>query len=185
MPAARALSPSATLVRPMLRARRPEVLEYLSAIGQSYRVDETNADLQFTRNSLRSELLPILRAKYNPDVDGSILRLAAQAAEAQDWIADQATRLAEDCVTVKPHLQEAAIDCHRLAGQPPLLVREVGKLAWARANWPLRAMGFHEWQQLASLIERGREGESLNLPGALRARRSGDAVIIARACDVS
>ena len=50
MPKARPLSPTVTLVRPLLRVTRAQVVEYLNSIGQDYRIDATNADTRFTRN---------------------------------------------------------------------------------------------------------------------------------------
>jgi tRNA(Ile)-lysidine synthase len=58
MPTSRMLSPSVTLVRPMLACRRSDVLEYLAAIGQSHRQDATNEAVWFTRNRLRHECYP-------------------------------------------------------------------------------------------------------------------------------
>ena len=59
------------------------------------------------------------------------------------------------------------IDCRPLAGQPPLVVRELCKLAWGRAGWPLQAMGFAQWSQLAQLAT-DVTNSPLNLPGNVR-----------------
>jgi tRNA(Ile)-lysidine synthase len=183
----RPLSPTVTLVRPLLGVRRDEVLRYLESIGQDYRQDSTNSDLRFTRNRLRHELLPELRAQYNTKIDEALARLAQQAGEAQQvvsWLVDD---LVDECVQVQPQPQQTAslvdqcfaqsspagkvrIDCGPLVGQPSLLVREVCKAAWSMANWPLQAMGFDEWQQVAELVQRA-DAPTINLPGGLHARR--------------
>ena len=72
-----------------------EILQYLWDIGQDFRTDETNADTRWTRNRLRHELLPMLRERYNPSVDDALLRLAAQAGEAQQLIAGFAQQIAD------------------------------------------------------------------------------------------
>jgi len=48
------------LIRPMLAATRPEVLDYLKALNQPWREDHTNADLTRWRARLRAEVLPVL-----------------------------------------------------------------------------------------------------------------------------
>ena len=42
----------------------------------------------------------------------------------------------------------------QLSVEPAIIVREVCKAAWRRANWPLQAMGFDEWQLLADMVAR-------------------------------
>ena len=59
------------------------MLDYLAALDQPYREDATNADLRFTRNRIRHELLPLLERDYSPAVVDSLLRLGTLAADAQ------------------------------------------------------------------------------------------------------
>ncbi|HEY2759576.1 MAG TPA: tRNA lysidine(34) synthetase TilS, partial [Pirellulales bacterium] len=88
----RPLSAAVSLMRPMLGLRRIDLLAYLRSIGQPFRTDATNLGSDFMRSRLRNELLPMLREKYNPDVDGALLRLAKVAGDAQKLI----ERLAEE-----------------------------------------------------------------------------------------
>lgn len=198
MPGVRSLSRSVSLVRPLLHVHRDDVLEYLAAIGQEYRTDESNANVEWTRNRLRRELLPLLRERYNEQVDGALLRLASQAGEAQQLIAALAANLARESTIVEFPSQPAAdrcggqngsqaappaafrvrIDCGRLAGQSPLVVREVCKGAWSGANWPLQAMGFAEWQQLAELVQGLSDRSAANLPGNVRSRREKNVLVL-------
>src|SRR6185295_4226379 len=97
---ARPLSASVVIVRPMLGISRREVLGYLEALGQDYRTDATNVDTNWTRNRIRHELLPVLRERFNPQVDAAVLRLAIQAGEAEELIANAAEELADECVAV-------------------------------------------------------------------------------------
>lgn len=172
---ARPLTPSVALVRPMLDLTRRDVLCYLTAIGQDYRTDATNEDVQWTRNRLRHELLPQLRERFNPQVDAALLRLATQAGEAQAVIAELASTFAEKCVGATS--TRTTVGCGALEGQPLIVVREVFKLAWRNAGWPEQSMGFDEWRQLALLAVDGGTA-MLNLPGGIRAKRDGEAVVL-------
>jgi tRNA(Ile)-lysidine synthase len=186
----RPLSPSVVLVRPMLTLRRTDVLEYLAAITQEYRTDETNAESRWTRNRLRHEMLPALRRFYNGDVDNALLRLAAQAAESQQIVETIASALASDCTSVEFGATQVAangrkavtvtIDCPKMGAQPGLLVREACRIAWADAGWPQQSMGFHQWQQLADLVQAHGETAAINLPGGVRAVRDGSHLILQR-----
>jgi tRNA(Ile)-lysidine synthase len=64
------------VIRPLLRVRRAEVLEYLTAEKLAYREDASNADTRFTRNRIRHELLPLLEREYNPAIRDVLLNTA-------------------------------------------------------------------------------------------------------------
>jgi len=188
MAVARPLSSSITLVRPLLGVRRVAVLEYLRSLGQDFRTDVSNVDRRWTRNRLRNELLPLLREQFNTNVDEALLRLAVQAREAQAVVGDIALRVALECVEIErlkqPGAPEGArvsgvrIKCDPLRKQPPLLIREVCKHAWIRANWSQQAMGFDQWQQLAVLVLGDAEQPAIILPENTLARREGSFLVI-------
>ena len=69
-----------TLVRPLLRRLAARIREFLSAIDQPFREDETNAVLSRTRSRIRHDLLPKLAAEYNPAVSRALVRLGALSA---------------------------------------------------------------------------------------------------------
>lgn len=175
MPRARRLGPAATLVRPLLAFTRAEVLDYLQTLGQVYREDETNRDLNFTRNRIRHDLLPKLRAEYNPEVDAALLRLGQLAGEAQGLIARQVDALYDRAVAITPG--GARLDCSALAGVDPYLVRELLVAVWRRQNWPLRAMTQTKWRELAKMADGDGTVQKI-FPGAVRARREGDGLTL-------
>ena len=189
MPFSRPLTPAVTLVRPLLTFQRNDLLAYLAAASQDYRTDRTNADERWTRSRLRHKLLPMLREQFNANVDAAFLRLAVQAGDMQAVVTQIAEMLADACVRLQRPaasedlaartVDELAIDCHRLRDQPPLLVREVCKLAWKRASWPLQSIGYDEWRQLSELVQ-GQSQTSITLPGDIRARREKDVLLLQR-----
>jgi tRNA(Ile)-lysidine synthase len=73
----------ARIVRPLLGVSREEVEQYLAAIGQSWREDESNLDHRFARNRVRHELLPLLERAYNPNIR-LVLSDAAELARAEE-----------------------------------------------------------------------------------------------------
>jgi tRNA(Ile)-lysidine synthase len=64
------------VIRPLLKVRRAEILEYLAAEKLSYREDASNADTRFTRNRIRHELLPLLEREFNPAIRDVLLNTA-------------------------------------------------------------------------------------------------------------
>jgi tRNA(Ile)-lysidine synthase len=64
------------VIRPLLKIRRVEIMEYLAAKKLSYREDKSNADTRYTRNRVRHELLPLLEREYNPSIRDVLLNTA-------------------------------------------------------------------------------------------------------------
>jgi tRNA(Ile)-lysidine synthase len=157
MPRARQLSPAVTLIRPLLAVRRAEVMEYLVQLGQTYRIDATNRSLAPTRNRIRLELLPLLAERFNPNVQEAVLRLGALAGEAHEVIACLANDLAE--LAVKETQSGVTVDCRRLAGATPYVVREMFSQIWRQHGWPLQDMTYRHWDELAAMTLAAGRGE--------------------------
>jgi tRNA(Ile)-lysidine synthase len=77
---------SGAIVRPVLRARRRELEQYLKDLNQPWCEDATNRELKFVRNRVRHKLIPLLEAEFNPAVCEGLGELADIArAEEQYW----------------------------------------------------------------------------------------------------
>ncbi len=182
MPRVRRLGPAVSLVRPLLDLSRSQLLDYLQALGQSYCDDATNLDARFTRNRIRHELLPQLKQQYNPRVDQALLRLARLAGEAQTVLDEAVAQLMDRCVR-QVAADEFSIDCRDLAGQAPLLTRELLVRLWRDADWPRQAMGFSQWNDLAALAldSNGQQKPRCQMfPGGVAARKRGHELVLTR-----
>ena len=178
---ARPLGPAVTLIRPILTARRSEIREYLADIGQPFREDASNANLAFTRNRIRLDLLPRL-AEYNPEVIAALVRLAETARDAQQVIDSHVEKLVARAISSPADSPErVSIDCRALAGEPRHLIRELFVTLWCSRNWPQQSMGFAEWDSLAGLIlDPAKSPPPLHLPGNIRAQKTGEQLSLAR-----
>jgi tRNA(Ile)-lysidine synthase len=171
----RPLTPTVTLLRPLLDTTRAEVLAYLREQGQEFLTDPTNADTRLTRNRIRHELLPMLRT-YNPQVNQALQRLATQTEAVYADLAARALALL------------AQIECPRAGAQcvfrvvpaeMPNVVRcEMFRQVWLREGWPLGGMGQREWDRLLH-VEAG-HAPAVDLPGRIRARRRGVVLLLGR-----
>jgi tRNA(Ile)-lysidine synthase len=65
------------LIRPFLDVTKDEILEFLEEYNQKFRIDETNLKTDFTRNSIRLELIPFLEEKYNLNIKEGLGKLVA------------------------------------------------------------------------------------------------------------
>lgn len=59
------ISSRKNIIRPINEISKKDILEYLSRKNIKYRVDETNLINDFTRNSIRLDLIPFIEKRYN------------------------------------------------------------------------------------------------------------------------
>ena len=160
-----------SIVRPLLTFTRSEVVAYLTSLEQSFRTDSSNADLRFTRNRIRAELVPLLKT-FNPEVVSVLGHLAEQAEEAHAFIEQQAVELLKR--VEKPRAGDLIVlDRRELESAPQLLVRETLRLIWEREGWPMGAMTFDHWERAAHL-------KDCDFPGGVTLRSTGRVVQLGR-----
>lgn len=134
IPAERELAEEVLLVRPLLDVARNETREYLRALGWSWREDTSNLETRFTRNRVRSELLPVLTQISGKSVD----QLAVQSSRAaRIWRDDLEllNKLAQDTLSdLTTHDAENVLilDGLRFLAIPIALQRRVLRLATLR-----------------------------------------------------
>ncbi|HEV3143291.1 MAG TPA: tRNA lysidine(34) synthetase TilS [Gemmataceae bacterium] len=163
----RTLGDGVEVMRPLLTATRADVLEFLQSEGQPFREDRSNADLRFTRNRIRHQLLPLLQQEYNPDVAALLCRLAEQANEVYGYFEEQASQLLRECEL--PAAGEMRIlNRSRLAHAPRHLIREAVRLLWQRSGWSSNGMRFTDWDRIAGVVVG--EIPALDLPGNIHVR---------------
>lgn len=59
------------IMRPMLRCSRRQIEDYLRELGQAYVTDSTNLESLYRRNSIRLEIMPVIR-RFFPNADTAI-----------------------------------------------------------------------------------------------------------------
>ena len=165
IPKARPLTPSVTLIRPLLNCSREAVEAYLKKLDQPYCTDRSNFSDHFTRNRVRHELLPLLREQFNADVGSSLLRLAIQAKQTQELMEQLAQSVLSKCeLQLQPN--ELSLLVSPLLGESSVIVCETLRLAWRAAGLPEQDMTYEWWHRLETNCK---QSEVLNLPGNIRA----------------
>ncbi len=179
MPRVRVMSPAVTLLRPLLAFRRADLVEFLQAVGQSWREDSSNQDQGYLRNRIRHELIPLLVDRYHPAAVEALLRLGRLAADAQAALEPLVERLLQKACPSPAEQAAVRLDCRPLAGEPVHLVREALVHVWRLRGWPLGDMTLDHWQALAELALPTVRAGAITLPGGIQARRAGDSLQLA------
>ncbi len=168
------------LVRPLLETSRHEIETHLKAIGQSWREDSSNLDLDHTRNRIRHTLLPLLERDFNPAIRHTLADLADLArAEDEYWSSELLTLLPRLVREGKPSRsgrsvsgdsgQVIALDLNALHGLPMALKRLALQGVAEKLGVTLE---FKHIQQLIDLASPNKPGKKLVLPDDLVANRT-------------
>jgi len=173
MPAARQLIEGVSLLRPLLAASRRSVREFLTASGQEWREDATNADVRYARNFIRHDVLACCERGPYPAATEALVRLGRQAALAAGAIRSAAEHLLEPRVTRRAD-GTVVLRTAGLAGLDRHLVAEMFVALWSREGWPQRDMTAAHYATLAALaFERegcSKAAEHADFPGRIHVR---------------
>ncbi|MBS1853692.1 MAG: tRNA lysidine(34) synthetase TilS [Acidobacteria bacterium] len=155
----------AAIIRPLLSIRRQELEAYLTKLGQDWREDSSNRDLQHARNRVRHGLLPGMEQNLNPAVRENLAETAAIArAEEEYWSAEVARVLPQLCTQVG---RSVCLQTPLLASLPLALRRRVVRAAAAGVDLHLE---FRHVEEILGLLaaSQGRTGLPGNFCAALR-----------------
>lgn len=158
------------LVRPFLTTSRAEILSYLERNGLPHVEDSTNSDVDYARNRLRHQVLPLLR-ELNPQLDAHLSSSIARLRADNDCLNAQAAAAARDARPLEGG--GIRIPASAVGGQPaPIAVRTV--------RWLLLQMGESQFrsahlQAVVNLARSSHPSGSVCLPHGLTVeRRYGD-----------
>jgi tRNA(Ile)-lysidine synthase len=104
-----------TLVRPLLDRSKDELRTFAKENRIAFREDATNAQLDFQRNRIRHELLPLLRKKYQPALTRVILRQMEILGAEGETIAREASRAAEGLRNIRLRSEVTARQARRIS----------------------------------------------------------------------
>lgn len=137
------------LIRPMLETPKEEILAYLAARGETFVTDSTNAERGCTRNRLRLDVLPALKA-IAPAAAEKAATAARRMSEDEKWMEDTAAAFLAEHGENPPAAALAALP-------RPIFVRVVQCLC------PRDLSGAH-FEALFTLVCRAVPHSALSLP---------------------
>lgn len=162
-----------TVVRPLLRQRRNDLLLFAQARRLKWRTDHTNFDSAISRNFIRHQLLPLART-INCRVEDALLRLAQAAGEAEDYIESRAADLLDRAID-DLSARRIALCAKTLSSSHALERTWAARLALERLGAGLGAVSAEHLRALGDLAD---GGKPVALPGRWSARRRGAHVVI-------
>jgi len=137
------------IIRPLLDVERAALRAYLAGLGETFRDDASNADVTFTRNRVRHELIPLLQSRFSPAVTATLAREAALARQDEEFLSAEAIKLASRIVLLDVTVR---IDAAGLRDAPRALSSRVAHAALQRLAGP-KSIHFDHVERLLDLAE--------------------------------
>ncbi len=152
-----------TVIRPLIRTRRSEILQYLKAAGLHYVTDASNTDPRFLRNRIRHQLIPMLQAFYNPNLVETLNRLASIVEVENQWIEELITPLAAACLAGREP-GRVTLSLSVFGTMPLAAKRRIVRRAIHELKGDLRRITLVHVDEVIKLAERPVQDKTLNLP---------------------
>ncbi len=153
---------TAVIRRPLLAFTRKEILAYARARRLSWCEDTSNASREFTRNRIRSDIMPALARAVGHDPVPAMARAAEILATEEEWLE----------ALVADEAQNAQLDVRVLRRKPVAHQRRLLR-AWLAARTKA-AVDFETIEAARALALSDAQPAKLNLPrGAHLRRRAG------------
>ena len=172
------------IIRPLLCCSREEIESYLMEHGITWREDETNEDVRYSRNLIRKQVMPLLLS-INKGAREHIMRAAEEAAEAESYLAGETERALERCcaqgryskqaksgieTSDNKQAEEIVIHIPSLLEEPLLLQRRVVYAAIADASGRKKDLQDVHVQAVLELCRKQGNGR-LDVAGGVHVRK--------------
>lgn len=154
-----------TVIRPLLETSKAEVLQYLSERQLEYCVDQSNHDLTFLRNWIRSELLPKISQRIDPHVPARLAQLGELLRDEDEYLAE-IVRCRCDLL-----FRDDGMDRTAFLAEPKALQRRILRVWLGQTRGHLHGLGFGHIEDMLRLIAEGPPQGRIAIPGGWELER--------------
>ncbi len=167
----RTLGPECVLYRPLLAMRRADLRAGLVEIDQDWREDASNNDVQYQRNWLRGELMPLIRTRY-PQADAAILRTIETQADGVTAI----NHAAKFWIDTNVHFGANQVTIQRGEITSAIFAAALNRV-WDKQGWPRGDLSATHLRNLHATVTKQTD-QAFMLPGELRCASEPALVIV-------
>ena len=165
-------------IRPLLCVGREEIRAHLEAGHISWCEDSTNQSPDYTRNRIRSQVLPLLKTAVNEQAEEHILQAGQIIGQADAYLRQQAEEIWHEAVCGREE-DLAAIPLTAFARQPEILKTYLIRHMLDQLHPGWKDIGSRHFTAIAELAGKP-VGSRLDLPGGLMARTGYETLEIVR-----
>lgn len=165
------------VVRPLLDCPKKDLVAWLKKERIAFVEDPMNDDPVFLRNRVRHTLLPLLKRRFNPQIQQALASLQDVCRQAQDYLHGQAGPAFRRCLKSSKR-GDLVLDVGRLRALHPALRYEVLAAAAAKFQGDLAGFGYAHWEAADSLLASSQKKPETHWPHRIRVRKMGGRLVI-------
>jgi len=150
-------------VRPLIGIERSAVEQFLRERNITWREDSSNASLDFARNRIRRELLPMLQREWNPAITEMLAHTSDWALEEESYWETEIGRLAARLLISKP--PAVLLRADQLADLPAAAARRLLRRAIEMVKGDLHSIDFAHVAAVTVLSSQPEGSGRLQIPG--------------------
>ena len=167
------------IVRPLIRLKRSDIIEFLESKELKYVSDRSNLDPKYLRNRIRHHLIPLLQTSYNPKIIETLNRLASIISLEEKWLDDIIQPVFNTAVLTEQE-NNLGLSVPKLDGIHPAALRRVMRKAIQKIKGNLRRITYVHIDSATRLLEKEPGNWSLDLPDRVRIRRRESVLFISK-----
>jgi tRNA(Ile)-lysidine synthase len=168
-----------TIVRPLIRVQRRDILAFLQKYHLPFRDDPSNQQRHYLRNRLRLDLMPHLRGQYNPRLTETLSTTAFLLAEDEATLQALASQHLETA-RLPGQSAQIALRIDRLTPLPASLQRRLLRQALSEVSDQLDDIGAKHIAAILHLLRTKAGSRRVILPHHLFVERRYDVLLIQR-----
>ncbi len=157
-------------IRPMLQVPREEIMSYIDEYAIPYVEDETNQDINYSRNYIRQVIMPTIRKRFK-SVDKNLVNFANICAEDDKYINSQI-----DMGTISKLGDVTRVPMYYFSYQPSVVKRVLMKALSAYASQDIESKHI---ALICDFANQGKNGDSIDLPFGIKVHKEYEYLTIA------
>jgi tRNA(Ile)-lysidine synthase len=158
-------------IRPLIRTWKTEIVSYLQERKINFLSDPSNRSLQYLRNRVRHELLPILE-RYNPRIRQTLVQMAELSREEEDFWQGLLEKEFPLLLVGKREKNRLTLDIPALQVHPVALRFRIYRKGIEHLAGNLRSMEFPHFLAIDHLLENPGPSKQIRLPHGISVSRS-------------
>lgn len=163
-------------IRPLIEITRTEIDEYLKDNNIIPRIDSSNQSLDYQRNKIRLELIPLLEKEYKPNLR-RILCHTGQILRPEDELLNSLVMgIIEDCIIEKSS-KKIILRISKISKNHIALKRRIIRWAIKTLIGDLYGYNFEHIESVIDLADNYVTGSEISLPRSICVEKSYDALI--------
>ena len=155
------------IIRPLIRLRKSEILDFLAELNQSFVTDLSNHDPGFLRNRVRHRLIPLMEKECNPEIRAGLDRLSQIIALEDDYMDTRATEVFASALRTRD-TEEITLDADLVNRCHPAIFGRVIRKALRQVKNDLKKITRKHILDIRDLAQVSQTGKHLDLPGQIR-----------------